>query len=124
MDSAQRQNTVNYLYRSLTYYMFNDRPDPKLKRDELMTEKDPRMAMARKLESDVFTRSSNKEGYLQLLREHVLKLKTYARSQAGGGEGPAATGPTGSGGATGGAAGRPGGTRAPDGAFYRHSAAE
>ena len=111
--------------------MFNDRPDPKLKRDELMTEKDPRMAMARKLESDVFTRSSNKEDYLQLLREHVLKLKTYARSQAGGGEGPAAAGPAaatvagaGSGGATGGAAGRPGGTRAPDGASHRNSAAE
>merc|ERR1719421_1458377 len=93
MDRSNRENTISYLYRSLTYYMFGDQPDPDLDREAYMTERDPRLAMAKKLEADVFARSSNKEEYLRVLREHVMKLKTYARSQAAPrGDNPAAVG--------------------------------
>ncbi len=77
-----------------------------------MTERDPRLAMAKKLEADVFARSSNKEEYLRVLREHVMKLKTYARSQAAPrGDNPAAVGVPGRG-AVGHAGTRPGGSGA------------
>ena len=82
-----------------------------------MTERDPRMAMAKKMEADVFARSSNKDEYLQVLREHVMKLKAYARSQvAPRGDSPAAAGAPG-----GSAGGRP--VMRPGGAGAKHGVA-
>merc|ERR1719327_589695 len=105
LPRSNRESTINYLYQSLTYYMFGDQPDPDLDREAHMTERDPRMAMAKKMEADVFARSSNNDEYLQVLREHVMKLKAYARSQvAPRGDSPAAAGAPG--GSAGGAQGR------------------
>merc|ERR1719389_1655406 len=117
LPRSNRESTINYLYQSLTYYMFGDQPDPDLDHEAHMTERDPRMAMAKKMEADVFARSSNKDEYLQVLREHVMKLKAYARSQvAPRGDSPAAAGAPG-----GSAGGRP--MMRPGGAGAKHGVA-